>query len=167
MKDWTCRPLQSTPADRALGATLVREYVEGTAAEMAGSRSLQDMLLELLPYLPDYQDFDGRYGVPGASFLVVERGGQVGGGVGIIAADDGRCEMNRLWVRPDCRRQGLARALAEAALAEGVRLGYQSMALDVLNSRPHAVELYRTLGFEVGEPYHDFPYPMTAMEREL
>lgn len=154
------RQLDSTPADHALGLTLVREYTVATAAE------LDLPLAELLPYIPDYDEFPGRYHPDGA-FLVAEVDGEPAGAVGIAPIGGGRCEMNRLWVRPAFRQLGLGRDLVQASLDRAARLGFWSMALEVACARQGAIALYRSLGFTDCPLYHDFPFPMLALCRDL
>lgn len=156
----TIRPLDSTPADHALGKQLVREYTEATAQEMGVP------LETLLAYIPDYEEFPGRYHPDGA-FLLAEVDGVAAGGVGISPIGGGRCEMNRLWIRPKFRDLGLGRELVQASLAHAVRLGFWWMGLEVLPSRERAVALYRRLGFTDCAPLHEYEFPMVALAREL
>lgn len=156
----TIRALDSTPADHALGLAMVREYTEATATEMG-------VELEFLRrYIPDYDEFPGRYHPDGA-FLVAEVDGEPAGGVGLAPIGGGRCEMNRLWVRPGYRELGLGRELALASLALAGRLGFWSMGLEVLPSRERAIALYRSLGFCDCPPLHDYEFPMVALCRDL
>jgi len=62
------RALSSSESDLEIGRRLVREYVEATALEMAEVGEEPDLDL-ILPYIPDYHDFAGRYAQSGAAFL--------------------------------------------------------------------------------------------------
>lgn len=154
------RKLDHTPADHATGLALVREYTDATALE------LEVELDTILPHIPDYDEFPGRYHPHGA-FLVAEVDGQPAGAVGISALGDGRCEMNRLWVRPGYRDLGLGRELIRASLKTAAALGFTGMALEVVPTRVKAVALYRELGFQDRELFHEYEFPMVAMERDL
>jgi len=156
----TIRQLDSNPADHALGLALVREYTQATATEMGVGLEV------LLPFIPDYDDFPGRYHPDGA-FLVAEVDGEPAGAVGIAPIGGGRCEMNRLWVRPGFRDLGLGRDLAVAGLVQAARLGFWNMGLEVLPTREKAIALYRSLGFVDGPPLHDFDFPMLSLSRDL
>jgi GNAT superfamily N-acetyltransferase len=120
----------------------------------------------LLPYIPDYDEFPGRYHPDGA-FLVAEVDGAAAGAVGIAPIGGGRCEMNRLWVRPGFRDLGLGRDLISASLAWAARLGFWNMGLEVLPTREKAIALYRQLGFTECPPLHDYDFAMVAMARDL
>ncbi len=61
------------------------------------------------------------------------------------AADE--AEIVTVAVAPERRRQGLARALAAAGLAEARRRGAATAFLEVAVDNPGAIALYRSLGF--------------------
>ena len=65
--------------------------------------------------------------------------------------------MKRLYVRDAARGTGAGRALAEAAVAEGKRMGYAGMRLDTLSTMAAALSLYRALGFKEIPAYYDTP----------
>ncbi len=154
------RTLAATPADIALGTTLVREYVVATAEELGHDVDL------ILTFVPDLRDFAGRY-LRGGAFLVADEQDTTAAGVGVTPGPDGVCEMNRLWVRPAHRGRGLARTLGEAALAQARALGFTRMILDVAPSRTVPIALYRSLGFTETAPAHEYPFPMVFLGRDL
>lgn len=111
----------------------------------------------------------GKYAPPSGQLLIArDRAGHAIGCVALRAMHDARsCEMKRLFVAPEGRGLGLGRALAEAILAEGARLGYAELRLDTLPSMQDAIGLYRKLGFVAIEPYYDAPAGTIFLGRSL
>jgi putative acetyltransferase len=160
------RPLADTPGDVALGQELVREYVIATAQEQAGP-GVEPDVARFLPYIPDWDDFAGRFLRSGGAFLVATVDGATAGCVGITSLAEEVCEMNRLWVRAPFRGCGLGRRLAIGSMHHASRLGFTRMILDVLPSRTGAIALYRSLGFTEAPPQHSYAFPMVFLGRDL
>ena len=97
-------------------------------------------------------DFDPPRGI----YLVARDGGHLAGGVGLRPiVDPARClgEIKRLWVRPDLRRRGVARALMAEVLARAEALGYAALYLETGPRQPGARALYVRLGWEIVAAY--------------
>ena len=111
----------------------------------------------------------GRYAPPRGQLLIARnRDHDAIGCVALRSMDDARCcEMKRLFVTPGGRGLGLGRALAEAILAEGRRLGYAELRLDTLPSMHDAIGLYRKLGFVSIAPYYAAPAGTIFLARRL
>jgi ribosomal protein S18 acetylase RimI-like enzyme len=123
-----------------------------------------------------YQDFasevaslPGRYAPPGGQLLIARDGNAAAIGCVALRAmhAPGCCEMKRLFVTPEGRGLGLGRALAEAIIDEGRKLGYAELRLDTLPSMQDAIGLYRKLGFVSCEPYYAAPEGTIFMKRRL
>jgi len=87
---------------------------------------------------------------PAGAFLVACAGDGPDpvGGVGVRMVAPGTGEVRRLWVDPDWRRRGVARALM-AALEEAARdLGADTLRLATGDRQPEAVALYDAAGWE-------------------
>lgn len=84
--------------------------------------------------------------------LVARREGRIVGTVQLLldmpANGRHRAEIAKMLVHPWARRQGLARALMEAAEALARRQGRSLLLLDTVTGNP-AETLYRSLGFQV------------------
>jgi ribosomal protein S18 acetylase RimI-like enzyme len=81
------------------------------------------------------------------------------GCVALRRLDARTAEIKRLYVRPDARGRGTARALMEAAIGAARKDGCERVVLDSLPSMREALALYRTLGFREVPPYLADPTP--------
>ncbi len=147
-----------------------------TGADLDAARRLFRAYAERLDFDLDFQDFEaemevlpGPYAPPHGAILLAEVDGAAVGVVAVQPLDDeGACEMKRLYVDPDVRRQGLGRALALGIIEAAQDLGYDVMRLDTVASMTAARTLYRSLGFEERSAYYHNPLDDAVyMERPL
>lgn len=134
-----------------------------TAADLAATAELFAGYAASLPVDLGYQDFDGelaalpgQYAPPaGELFLARDAAGALLGCVGPRPlAEDGCCEMKRLFLLPAARGLGLGRALTEAVVDQARRAGYRELRLDTLASMTAAQALYGKMGFDRIAPYY-------------
>ena len=132
----------ASPRDHGDGAALV-------AAMVAEMRELYwdvgDGLDLNSPDMPKAGPAD--LGPPGGTFLVGYRDGAAVCGGGIKRLPDGACEIKRMYVVPDARGQGVARALLRALEDAARGLGYGIARLDTGPRQPHAQGLYESEGY--------------------
>jgi ribosomal protein S18 acetylase RimI-like enzyme len=124
---------------------------------------VRDLLWEYAEALDvdlSFQDFDAEVADPLGFYELVLIAGE--GCVALRRIDPRTCEMKRLYVRPEARRSGLGRRLAEAVIHEARARGYERMLLDTLPTMGAAQALYRSLGFRETEPYRHNPVPGAA-----
>jgi GNAT superfamily N-acetyltransferase len=92
-------------------------------------------------------DFDA----PQGRLLVATCGepGRLVGWAGVRALPDrlGVAELKRMFVRPDARHRGVARALLTACEQAAAHLGYSALWLETGLRQPEAVALYRSAGY--------------------
>lgn len=133
------------------------------ADDLAAAAALFAGYAASLPVDLGYQDFDdelaalpGKYAPPsGELFLARDAAGRPLGCVGLRPlADEGCCEMKRLFLLPAARGLGLGRTLTEAVVDHARRAGYRELRLDTLASMAAAQALYETMGFRLIEPYY-------------
>ncbi len=101
----------------------------------------------------------GKYAPPSGALLTGLIRNKAVGCVAVRRLDDGVCEMKRLFVRPEARRTGGGRQLANEIITVARALGYARMRLDTLDRLTHAMRLYEYLGFRRIQPYYDNPLP--------
>lgn len=135
-------------ADLDAVRTLFREY----AGFVNGSLRLDDFEGELARLPGDYGPPDGRL------LMVVEKGDSVGC-VAVRRIGTATCEMRRHYVRTTFRGLGIARALAQGAVAAARRMGYRRMQLETLPMMWGARSLYRSMGFHEITPHYKNPLP--------
>jgi GNAT superfamily N-acetyltransferase len=106
-------------------------------------------------HAPIFDDFNP----PSGFFLVARVGEHLAGGVGVrdfSPAGEAVGEIKRLWVRPDLRRTGVARALMADAEERARLAGYRELYLETGNRQPEAISLYEALGWRHVDRYpHD------------
>lgn len=79
--------------------------------------------------------------------LVARRTGEVVGLAGLAPLGEGRAELCKLHVRPDCQRRGVGRRLVETLIERARRRGFGQMELHVTATQKAAVHLYQRLNF--------------------
>lgn len=140
--------------------------------------AVRDLFLEYagsLNFNLCFQDFEteleglpGAYAPPMGTLLLARAAGEAAGCIGVRPLDVERCEMKRLYVRPQYRGAQLGRQLAERVIAFARGAGYRSMVLDTLPQMVAATRLYRELGFVPCAPYYDnTPVNSTSLELAL
>lgn len=87
---------------------------------------------------------------PIGCFVVARLDGEPVGCAGVCPSDDeSSAELRRMYVVPEARGKGIARALMSDLEEKARLLGYRSLRLETGPEQPEAVNLYETSGFEV------------------
>ena len=100
-----------------------------------------------------------KYTAPEGELLAAAEGSEILGIVAYHRLSETRCEMKRLYVRPECRGMKLGEKLINELLLRAKKAGYKEMVLDTIVPLQSAVHLYKKLGFTECEPYYDNPMP--------
>ena len=124
-------------------ASAVRELVLGVLEEfgLAPDHAATDV---------DLSDVERHYQTPGGEFWVVEDGrGRIVGTCGLWPdpEDPARCELRKMYLRPDWRGRGLGKQLLQAALGHARGRGCRTIELETNRSMTAAIGLYRSHGF--------------------
>jgi len=129
------------------------DAAELVAAMVAEMRVLYDGLDLEAPDMP--KAGPGELGPPGGTYLVGYRDGVPVCGGGLKRLPDGTCEIKRMYVVPQARRSGVARALL-SALEEAARtIGYRIARLDTGDRQPHAQAFYEAAGYRRVENFNN------------
>ena len=128
-----------------------------------------------------FQNFDEelknplkKYGKPKGVLLLAYYDGVAAGCIAFqpIKSYDGTkedtCEMKRLYVRPQFRKNKIAEALVKDLLQKAKEKDYKKMVLDTLERLQPAIKLYQRYGFKNTSAYYENPLPgVVYMEKEL
>jgi GNAT superfamily N-acetyltransferase len=139
-----------------------RGLVGAMEAEMA---ELYDGLDLNRPDMPRAHPED--FAPPGGAFLIGWRDGEAVCCGGVKRLPDGAAEIKRMYVRPDARRQGVARALLAALEAKARELGYDTVRLDTGPRQPHAQAMYLAAGFRRIANFNANPVATFFAEKDL
>lgn len=149
---------RAVPAGAGDAATMVDAMV----AEMA---ELYDGLDLNAPGMP--KAGPAELGPPGGVYLVGYRDGAPVCGGGLKRLSDGTCEIKRMYVVPEARRTGAARALLSALEDVARELGYRIARLDTGARQPHAQAFYEASGYHGVENFNDNPAAAFHGEKQL
>lgn len=128
---------------------LIAEYTQSLGRDL----TFQNLSAELA-------DLSSKYVPPyGQLLAALSDDGMAAGCVAFCRHSAQRCEMKRLYVRPNCRGQGIGQQLIERIITEARQEGYAEMVLDTLLPMQSAIKLYRSFGFREIPPYYNNPMP--------
>ncbi len=99
--------------------------------------------------------FPGEYVPPAGRLLLALNNGKVCGCIALAKWSESICEMQTLFVRPECRGMGIGKQLVTDVIGMATDIGYHTMRLDTLAFMTGAQDLYKSLGFYAIEPYRD------------
>jgi GNAT superfamily N-acetyltransferase len=106
---------------------------------------------------------------PDGVFVVVRLDGAPVGCGGFRRFAEGVAEIKRMYVAPEARRLGVARALLADLEARARALDYTSIRLETGTNQPEAMALYEAAGYRAMVPYgHYRESPMSrCFEKDL
>lgn len=131
-------------------------FSEYTAMLLQGDPGFREYL-DLQHYDEELQHPEAKYAMPEGRLYLACCGGKAAGCIGLRKLDGRRCEMKRLYVRPEFRGHRIGRLLAEKILADARGIGYSQMLLDTLPFLQSAIRMYRELGFYEIDSYNESP----------
>lgn len=105
----------------------------------------------------ELKDPSKKYTPPQGELLVAIEKEQVIGMIAYHRHSAIRCEMKRLYVKPQYRGMKLGEQLIQKIMELAKQSGYTEMVLDTLLPLKAAIYLYQKMGFKQCEPYYNNP----------
>ncbi len=103
----------------------------------------------------ELDDIAKKYTSPNGESLVAVENNRALGMVAYHKLNNKRCEMKRLYVRPEARGKHLGELLVKRIIERAVLAGFEEMVLDTINPLQTAIYLYQKMGFKKCEPYYN------------
>jgi putative acetyltransferase len=110
-----------------------------------------------------------KYGLPDGDLILAYWNDEVAGCIALTKMKEtGACEMKRLYVRQEMRKNKIGRLLIEELISSAKERNYEKMRLDTFLKLESAVHLYKEYGFENISAYYNNPLPnVVYMEKQL
>ena len=126
---------------------LLKDYL----TELGRDLSFQNVAAE-------FYNLKSKYLPPNGRLLCAQTdNGEIVGCVAYHKHNDQRCEMKRLYVKPDFRKNNAGLLLVDEIINLARQDGYSEMVLDTIEPLQSAIRLYKKVGFTETEPYYDNP----------
>ena len=122
--------------------------------------SNQNNSIEILKsqnYDEEIKNLEKKYGRPHGRLYIVFCDEKPAGCIALKKLDNERCEMKRLYIKPEFRGNNLGNKLIEKIIDEGKEIGYKYMLLDTLPFLKNAIHRYKQYGFYEIPRYNDSP----------
>ena len=131
-------------------------FTEYTKMLVEGDPAFQEYL-DQQNYDEEVRNLKMKYDYPKGRLYIALDGDKAAGCIGLKPFDEGRCELKRLYVRPEYRRQKLGEVLVAKIVEDAREIGYKTILLDTLPFLQSAKALYERMGFAECEKYNDSP----------
>ena len=116
----------------------------------------------------ELKDLGKKYTGKNGYILALLLDGKVIGCVAYHKLTDSRCEMKRLYVKPETRGLKAGEQLVQKIISVAKENGFAEMVLDTIEPLKAAIHLYKKMGFTECEPYYDNPMnDVIYMKRKL
>lgn len=135
-------------------------FEEYTDMLIRNDKSIEEYL-KIQNYDSELNNLEEKYGLPDGRLYLVKTDNQIAGCIGLRKIDNKRCEVKRLYIRPEFRGRQLAHKLLQKIIDDAKIIGYKSMLLDTLPFLEGAINLYHKFGFCETSCYNDSPVEST------
>jgi len=137
---------------------LFREYTDMLILENPNVKKI----LDTQDYNLELNSLKKKYGLPYGRLYIAKVGGVPAGCVCLRKIDDISCEIKRLYVKPQFRRNSIARKLMDRIVNDAESMGYKCILLDTLPFLYDAIKLYEKMGFYKTGSYNNNPDKMAV-----
>jgi len=129
----------------------VKELIIEYTKRLNRDLSFQNLDEELSDLAEKYSGYNGEI------LVAVDDNDKVWGMVAYHRHDSRRCEMKRLYVKPETRGLHLGDILVEEIVKHAQVAGYKEMVLDTIKPLQAAISLYKKHGFSECDAYYENP----------
>src|SRR6185312_1562600 len=148
--------VREEPLDTPTSAALVADYVA----------EIRSMYPEWSPNVPPRMNASAVE-PPDGRWVVAYRYGYAMGCAGLKRLDERTAEIKRIYVVPDARGAGVARALISGLETAARGAGYRTIRLDTGAKQPASVALFSSSGYEQIADYNGNPVAAYWFEKTL
>jgi ribosomal protein S18 acetylase RimI-like enzyme len=113
--------------------------------------------LQIQRYDEELADPGEKYGMPDGRLYLAYTNGRLAGCIGLRKIDDKRCELKRLYVKPEFRRRHIGREMLSMLIEQAKQIGYEKLLLDTLPFLESALKMYEQFGFKRTERHNNSP----------
>ena len=117
-------------------------------------------------YSEELEHLEDKYGLPQGRLYLLIDGETPAASIALHKIDEKTCELKRLYVKPEYRRQGIAEKLLDRIIEEARETGYSYMVLDTMPALKEAIRLYEKKGFYRIEKYNNNPFEKMLFYRK-
>ena len=139
-------------------------FTEYTHMLVEGDPAFQGYL-DQQNYDEEVKNLKMKYDYPMGRLYIALDGDKPTGCIGLKPFDEGRCELKRLYVKPEYRGHKLGEKLVEKIIEDAREIGYRTILLDTLPFLQTAKALYERMGFTVSEKHNDSPMDTSIFMR--
>jgi ribosomal protein S18 acetylase RimI-like enzyme len=117
----------------------------------------------------ELKELPGKYSPPRGRLYLAKHGILYVACAGLSETEDGIAEIQGLYVKPEYRKQGIGKTLAELVVNDARAMGYPLIRLEVIRDKMReAINIFTEIGFyDITEYYPNPVEGMVYMEMEL
>jgi len=160
----------STEAEWNHAESLISELKDWDVRQSQTLGFAQDEVLDVF-YPDNIEEIRRQSVLPDGCFAIVLDSSDPAGCAGFRRLTSETCELYDVYVRPEHRGRGIGSTLLQHLLNQARAAGYETMRLETASFMLTAHNLYRSLQFQVREPYRSIPARFADvtiwMERKL